>query len=81
MTPHPSTRLHTIETCACTETQSAFPIQLKGDLSVAHIETLLDVVDKIAHQQGKVTEDKKVDIEVFTKYVLQGRDVLEAANM
>ena len=54
---------------------------MKGDLSVAHIDTLLDVVDKIAGQEGVVTEDKKVDVTTFVLHVVQGRDVLAAAGM
>jgi len=54
---------------------------MKGDLSVQHVETLLDVVDKIAQQLGLETDGKKVDTDIFTKAVIQGRDVLEMANM
>jgi len=52
-----------------------------GALSVAHIDTLLDVVDKIAGQEGVATEDKKVDLTTFVKAVIQGKDVLEKAGM
>jgi len=54
---------------------------MKGDLSVAHVDTLLDVVDKIAKDVGVEVDGVKVDIDVFVKSVIQGRDVLDFAGL
>jgi hypothetical protein len=54
---------------------------MKGDLSVQHVETLLDIVDKISKDVGLATDGIKVDVDVFTKAVIQGKDVLDFAGM
>jgi len=54
---------------------------MSGDLSIAHVDTLLDVVDKIAGDQGVVDDDKKVNIDVFVKSVIQAKDILAKAKM
>jgi len=54
---------------------------MKGDLSKAHIDTLLDCVDKIAGEEGIEADDKKVNVNAFVVHVIQGPDILAAAGL
>jgi len=54
---------------------------MKGDLSVAHVDTLLDVVDKISKDVGVQVDGVRVDVDVFVKSVIQGKDVLDFAGL
>ncbi|KAL1518473.1 hypothetical protein AB1Y20_002764 [Prymnesium parvum] len=54
---------------------------LKGDLSVSHIETLLDVVDKITKDAGLDVDGIHVNVNVFVKSVIQGGDILDFAGV
>ena len=40
-----------------------------------------DIVDKISKDVGLATDGIKVDVDVFTKAVIQGKDVLDFAGM